>query len=182
METMVPGIRIDPHHLIIREVTEADLPALEWEGEFIKYRRMFANLYKESQAGRTLLWVVTLASGEMLGQAFVMLKSTERAAADGQDRAYIFAFRVKPEWRSQGIGKTLMQFIETDLKKRGFKFITLNVAKDNHKALQLYKRLGYRVIGSQPGIWTYRDHQGRLQHVHEPAWRMIKGLHKFQSR
>ena len=178
MEKMVSETTFDPQDLTIRQVREDDLPALEWEGQYLKYRRMFSHLYKESQTGRTLLWVITLPEGELVGQVFVMLKSTEREAADGQNRAYIFAFRVKPDWRNQGIGGHLMHFVESDLRKRGFNFVTLNVAKDNHGALRLYKRLGYKVLGSRSGNWTFRDHEGRLQHVHEPAWRMIKSLHK----
>ena len=178
MEKTVPELPFDFQDLTIRQVREADLLALEWEGEYQKYRRMFTSLYKESLSGRTLLWVITLPDGELIGQAFVMLKSSERDAADGQNRAYLFAFRVKSSWRNHGIGQTLMRFVESDLQTRGFKFITLNVAKDNQAALRLYKRLGYRVIGSRSGNWTYRDHQGRLQHVNEPAWRMIKDLHE----
>jgi ribosomal protein S18 acetylase RimI-like enzyme len=172
-----PGPPILFDELIIRQVTQEDLSALEWEGEYTKYRRMFVTLYKESLIGRTLLWVITLPGGELIGQSFVMLKSSEQEAADGQNRAYIFAFRVKAAWRNHGIGRHLMEFIERDLVARGFKFITLNVAKNNHGAQRLYKRLGYKVIGSRSGNWTFRDHEGRLQHVHEPAWRMIKGLH-----
>jgi len=172
-----PEPTLELESLVIRQVTEEDLPALEWDGEYIQYRRMFANLFKESQTGRTLLWVVALPEGGLIGQAFVMLKSSEQEAADGQNRAYLFALRVKQAWRSRGIGAYLMAFAENDLRVRGFKFVTLNVAKDNHSALRLYKRLGYKVIGSRSGSWTYRDHEGRLQHVNEPAWRMIKGLH-----
>jgi ribosomal protein S18 acetylase RimI-like enzyme len=168
----------DLQKLVIRQVSEVDLPALEWEGEYLKYRRMFASLYKESLSGRTLLWVATLPEEACIGQAFVMLKSSERETADGHQRAYLFAFRVKPAWRNRGIGRVIMDFVESDLRDRGFKFITLNVAKDNLDALRLYKRLGYRVIGSRSGNWTYRDHTGRLQYVHEPDWRMIKGLDK----
>jgi ribosomal protein S18 acetylase RimI-like enzyme len=69
-----------------------------------------------------------------------------------------------------------MHFIEDDLDRRGFKFVTLNVAKDNPKALRLYRRLGYRIIGSRPGIWSYTDNEGRVQYVEEPAWRMMKRL------
>jgi ribosomal protein S18 acetylase RimI-like enzyme len=176
MEKPIPHPNFDPHNLIIRKVTKADLPALEWDGEYTKYRRMFANLYHESQNGRTILWIVTQPAGEILGQVFVMLKSSERQAADGHHRAYIFAFRVKSAWRNLGIGKTLMEFVESNLRNQGFKFVTLNVAKENQGALRLYQQLGYKIIGSRTGDWTYRDHEGHLQHVHEPAWRMIKGL------
>lgn len=178
MERTLPAESFAFQDLTIRQVQEEDLPALEWDGEYQKYRRMFANLYKESLSQKILLWVITLPDGEFIGQAFVMLKSSELEAADGRNRAYIFAFRVKPTWRNRGVGAYLMQFVESDLRARGFRFVTLNVAKDNQRALRLYKRLGYKVIGSRSGNWTYRDHEGRLQHVHEPAWRMIKGLNR----
>jgi ribosomal protein S18 acetylase RimI-like enzyme len=179
MEKTQPEASFEFQDLTIRQVREEDLPALEWEGEYQKYRRMFASLYKESLSQKTLLWVIALPEGgELIGQAFVMLKSSELEAADGRNRAYIFAFRVKPAWRNRGVGAYLMRFIESDLRARGFRFVTLNVAKDNDGALRLYKRLGYKVIGARPGDWTYRDHEGRLQHVHEPSWRMIKALDK----
>lgn len=162
--------------LTIRQVTKSDLPGLEWEGEFWKFREMFANLYRSCLAGRALMWVVVAPEGELIGQAFVMLKSGERDAADGKSRAYVFSFRVKPAWQNRGIGTFLMRFVEDDLQQRGFKFVTLNVAKENLPALRLYKRLGYQVTGSRPGIWSFRDPDGVVHHVKEPAWRMMKSL------
>lgn len=122
------------------------------------------------------MWVVESPHGEMIGQAFVMLKSGEREAADGERRAYLFAFRIKPAWRNQGVGSYLMHAVEDDLRQRGFQFLTLNVAKDNPDALRLYRRLGYRIIGSRPGKWSYKDHEGRVHHEHEPAWRMMRRI------
>lgn len=167
-----------PEHtnLIIRPVTSADLPALEWDGEFVRYRRMYAGLYPQTQSGQACMWLIESQQGELIGQAFVMLKSSDTDSADGDQRAYLFAFRVKPAWRNQGVGTQLMNFIETDLKRRGFAFVTLNVARDNPDARRLYERLGYRVIGTRPGVWSYRDHEGRIQQVIEPAWRMLKRL------
>lgn len=162
--------------LVIRKVTEPDLTALEWEGAYLHYRRMYAGIYRAACSGTTLMWLVETAQGALVGQAFVMLVSTDKSAADGRERAYVFAFRVKPAWRNQGVGAYLMEFIEDDLRKRGFKTVTLNVAKDNPGALRLYRRLGYRVIGSKPGVWSYKDHQGKLCKVNEPAWRMHKHL------
>ena len=168
--------RIRLADLTIRQVTKADLPALEWEGEYWKFRAMFADLYRNSLLGRTLLWVIAAPGGELIGQAFVMLKSGERDAANGKDRAYVFAFRVKSAWQNRGIGSYLMRFVEDDLRQRGFSYVTLNVAKDNLPALRLYKRLGYQVTGSRPGIWSYRDPDSVVHHVNEPAWRMLKNL------
>jgi ribosomal protein S18 acetylase RimI-like enzyme len=172
----IAPLAFDMPNLVIRQVTKADLLALEWDGKFIKYRRLYARLYHRTLLGTSLMWVVECLQGEIIGQAFVMLKSGERDAADGNTCAYIFSFRVKPEWRNRGIGNRLMLFVEDDLQQRGFKFVTLNVAKDNPDALRLYQRLGYLVTGSRPGVWTYTDHEGRTCHVNEPAWRMMKRL------
>ena len=177
---MIPTTRSEHtfqlNDLIIRQVTRADLPGLEWEGEYWKFRQMFADLFRNSLAGRTLMWIVVSPEGELIGQAFVMLKSGERDAADGKHRAYVFSFRVKDHWRNRGLGSHLMGFVEDDLRQRGFQFVTLNVAKDNQGALRLYKRLGYQVIESRPGTWSYRDPDGVVHHVKEPSWRMMKDL------
>lgn len=176
MEATLRKPVIDPDSLVIRPVTQTDLIALEWEGEFRKYRRMYANIFRNIENGQSLMWMVESPQGEMIGQAFVMLRSSERDAADGVSRAYIFSFRVKPVWRDRGIGSALMAFIENDLAERGFRFVTLNVAKDNPGARRLYERLGYKVTGSKSGIWSFRDDEGQIQHVKEPAWRMMKRM------
>lgn len=163
-------------YLNIRQIKKEDLPDLEWGGEYSKYRRMYASLFRDSQQGRALMWMVETQAGEMVGQAFVLLRSGETAAADGERRAYIFSFRIKSDCQNQGIGTYLMGFIQEDLRERGFKFITLNVAKENPDALRLYKRLGYKVIGSHPGKWSYTDHEGKTHQVDEPAWRMMKRI------
>jgi len=163
-------------NLIIHQVEQSDLPALEWDGEYLKYRRMYANLYQNRLMGKTLMWITQLPQGELIGQAFVMLKSSKPNAADGKHRAYVFAFRIKPLWRNKGIGTYLMDYVENDLRQRDYQYVTLNVAKENPGALRLYQRLGYTIIGSQPGIWSFKDHTGTIHHIEEPAWRMIKQI------
>jgi len=163
-------------YLTIRQVKIQDLPALEWDGEYSKYRRMYASLFRDVRLGRALMWMLETQAGEMVGQAFVLLRSGERSAADGERRAYVFSFRIKPRFRNRGVGTYLMDFIQGDLRDRNYKFITLNVAKENPDALRLYKRLGFKVIGSHPGKWSYTDHEGKTHQVNEPAWRMMKRI------
>jgi ribosomal protein S18 acetylase RimI-like enzyme len=162
--------------LIIRQVVKDDLPALEWDGEFTQFRRMYASLYRDTQTGRAVMWMIETEKGDMIGQAFVILRSGELSAADGERRAYIFSFRVKPAYRNQGVGTFLLEFICEDLRRRGFILVTLNVAKDNPNAISLYRRLGYKVISSHAGKWSYTDHEGTTHHVDEPAWRMMKRI------
>jgi ribosomal protein S18 acetylase RimI-like enzyme len=53
---------------------------------------------------------------------------------------------------------------------------TLNVGQDNPAARRLYERRGYRVVGAEPGVWQYVDHDGFVRTIDEPAWRMEKKL------
>jgi ribosomal protein S18 acetylase RimI-like enzyme len=69
-----------------------------------------------------------------------------------------------------------MKAIEKDLHHRKFQQVTLNVGQNNHAARRFYERLGYSVVGSDPGYWSYIDDKGRRVDMHEPAWRMIKTL------
>ena len=176
MEKIDPDQRINFTQLKIRPVKKEDLQALEWDGEYKKYRRMYADIFYSTLVDKTLMWVIETEQGEIIGQAFVMLKSGESDAADGEKRAYFFGFRIRDAWRNRGIGSYLMRFVEGDLSRRGFHTITLNVAKDNVDALRLYQRLGYKIVGSHAGKWSYIDDQGVIQHVNEPSWRMIRRI------
>ncbi len=165
----------------IRIVTHQDLPDLEWDGEYTHFRRLYAQAFLRAQDGHAVLWIADLPDINVIGQLFVQLDSHRNELADGYDRAYIYGFRVRPTFRDQGIGTLLIQTAESDLKERGFHWISLNVGRDNPRARQLYERLGYHVVAAEPGFWSYLDDHGRLREVHEPAWRMEKEISQVQD-
>ena len=160
----------------IRHVQQEDLPALEWEGEYAHFRRLYADAYARASHGRSILWVADLPEAGIIGQVFVQLSADRLELADGKQRAYLYSFRVRPEYRSQGLGTRMLQRVERELRNRGYRWITLNVAKDNPRARLLYERNGFNVVASEPGIWSYPDEQGDWHTVEEPAWRMEKFL------
>ncbi len=162
--------------LAIRQVIKADLPALEWEGEYTHFRRLYSEAFYRGELGEAVLWVAELPGKRLIGQLFVHLDSRRKELANGDWRAYIYGFRVRPVYRGNGIGTRMMQVTEADLVRRGYRKVTLNVGQDNHDARRLYERLGYTVVGSDPGRWSYFDHLGNLREVVEPAWRMEKDL------
>ena len=75
-----------------------------------------------------------------------------------------------------GLGGLMMDFVETDLAQRRYRFATLNVARDNPAAYRFYYRRHYRVTAPEPGQWSYLDHRGVRRFVDEPALRMEKQL------
>lgn len=160
----------------IRLATQKDLPSLEWEGEYTHFRQLYREIYQGACDGRALMWVADLPVAGVIGQLFVQLTSGRTELADGKTRAYIYGFRIKPAYRRQGLGRKMLQIAETDLLERRFSWATLNVARDNPAARRLYEAAGYQVVGADPGIWSYIDHQGVRREVNEPAWRMLKQL------
>jgi ribosomal protein S18 acetylase RimI-like enzyme len=162
--------------VVIRHVTEADLVAMEWEGEYAHYRNMYADAFERALFGRSVLWVSELSGKGLLGQVFIQLVCDRPELADGHYRAYLYGFRVREAYRSRGIGSMMMKVVESDLRKRGFRSLTLNVAKDNTRARHLYEKMGFRIVAPEPGIWSYLDDKNIWHTVEEPAWRMEKRL------
>ncbi len=170
----------------IRPLVQTDLQALEWEGEFSHFRKIYADAYERAKSGRSVLWVAEIdpqimgqspqKNGRVVGQLFVQLTCDRPDLANGTTRAYIYAFRVRPVYRGSGLGTRMLSVAENDVLKRGFQTTTLNVAKNNYNARRLYERQGYRVVSADPGRWSYPDEKGAWHFVEEPAWRMEKKL------
>ena len=55
----------------------------------------------------------------------------------------ILALAVLPQTQCQGIGKTLLQGLEQEAKKRGYNFIRLNSADHRLGAHAFYEKVGY---------------------------------------
>ncbi|HZX71945.1 MAG TPA: GNAT family N-acetyltransferase [Rhodanobacter sp.] len=91
--------------------------------------------------------------------------------------ARVYSLATRPEARGQGIGAALLEAAVTAARRRGCRVLRLEVRTDNAAAIALYKRLGYRRIGSygqyyQDGAdaWRYElalgapGTQGRTAH------------------
>ena len=160
----------------IRQLVQSDLPALEWDGEYTHFRRLYREIYTSACQGRAVIWIAEASPGQVIGQMFVQLDSGRKELADGQTRAYIYGFRVKPAFRNAGLGGQLLHTAERDLQVRQFQRVTLNVGRQNLAARRFYERYGYHIVAAEPGRWSYLDDLGQRHDVHEPAWRMEKEL------
>lgn len=161
----------------VRQLRAADLSALEWEGAYTHFRSVYARAHERAQRGEAVLWVAEGEAARIVAQVFVLLLSqTDPSLADGNQKAFIHSFRVRPECRRAGLGSRLLDIAEADLIQRGFTTAFLNVALENEDAIRLYERRGYRRLHTVSGDWSYEDHLGGLRHVHEPGWRMSKSL------
>ena len=165
--------------VIIRYGKRTDLPLMEWEGEYSHLRQIYANTFERSRAGLARIWVVEIPPQEIIGQVLLQLKSNREDLADGVDRAYLFSFRIKPQFRSQGLGALLLTEAELDVQQRGFHEMSLIVSKENMRAIQFYQKHGYRIDAPESGEWVYRDHNNERHRVIDPGWKMVKLLKSY---
>lgn len=162
--------------VVLRLAKAADLDKLEWYGQFTHFRALFHRTFREQQQGRRLMLVAD-CNDFPIGQLFVQLSTGDYSSHRGQKRAYFYSLRVMEMFRGNGIGTSLLDRAETIVANAGYRWTTIAAAKDNPAARKLYERHGYHVFNEDPGNWSYRDHEGKTQYVHEPCWILEKRLH-----
>jgi ribosomal protein S18 acetylase RimI-like enzyme len=159
----------------IRPAVAADLPKLEWFGQYAHYRAVFRRTFDDHLAGKRLALVADL-NDYPIGQLFIQFAAARAIFADGRARAYLYALRVMPSFQRRGIGTRLIRAAERALLSRGYQWSTIAVAKDNTGARRLYERLGYRIFTDDPGRWHYVDQSGCERLMVEPSWVLEKNL------
>lgn len=173
-------VHLDDSHsmqeIIIRPLVKTDLPALEWDGEYLHFRNLFADVYRKVEKDTAKAWVAVTKDEKMVGQVFLQMTSDRLELANGWDRAYLYSLRVRPQYQNLGIGSRLIAVVETTLLNMNFSSVTLNVSRSNQAAIRLYGRLGFKIVAEEPGVWSYPDHRGIWRTVTDPSWRMEKQL------
>ncbi|HEM55549.1 GNAT family N-acetyltransferase [Caldisericum sp.] len=62
-----------------------------------------------------------------------------------RDEYYISNVAIYPEFRGSGLGTKLMLYAEQTASKRNLKYLSLDVERENETAINLYKKLGYKI-------------------------------------
>lgn len=61
-------------------------------------------------------------------------------------RIYLSRMLVKKEYRNQGIGAILLDYLTKQAVQMGYAEIALGVDVDNYNAIHLYKKKGFKII------------------------------------
>lgn len=162
-------------NFIIRNASREDLPALEWEGEYRIFRRLYRRAMNEAKEGHRILLVADL-EGRLIGQIFIQLHSIPADPKKMPKTGYLYSFRVRLEYRNLGVGTSLVSSAEDALRRGNFQRALIGVAKDNSDALRLYQRLGYRKISEDPGEWSFIDDENEIRKIVEPTFILEKYL------
>lgn len=71
------------------------------------------------------------------------------------DEVHISTLAVHPSSRGQGIGRMLLEATLDQSARRGAEIATLEVRVSNTTAINLYRKMGFEIVGRRPGY--YRD-------------------------
>lgn len=95
--------------------------------------------------GKTIPYYGIL-NGEIICEATAAVDSSIVQNADGlvdPETAYLFAFRTVTEYQGQGYFSKLFKFMLDDLRKKGYKKVTLGVEPEEIKNKIIYTNYGF---------------------------------------
>ena len=71
-----------------------------------------------------------------------------------RDEVQINNFALHPDFRGRGIGEAALTVILKEVCGKGATFVTLEVRPSNMPAVSLYRKLGFKVLGTRKGYYS----------------------------
>lgn len=145
--------------LVINSLAQAQI------SEIVALDRLcFGGLWSDAAYGREInspnssliaLWVQTLKS-ENYGLS--AQNTTLQPIGIGclwsiVEEAHITLLGIHPGYRRQGLGKFLLCILLEDAIKRRLQWATLEVKTNNHPAISLYEKFGFKIVGKRKGYY-----------------------------
>src|SRR6185369_11120677 len=105
--------------------------------------------FKELLAQRAVAYKTVAADSIMVGFVIGLVEP------DGT--GHVVVLGVSPDWRRQGIGEALMEYVEAGFAGRGVRMIHLEVRTSNAGARFLYEKRGFAIAGRRLAYYTNGD-------------------------
>jgi len=124
------------------------------------------------EKGNIEFWTIeNELDNSLIGELYIFWNSEDKDEADGKERAYLCAFRVKMEFQGRGLGKKLMQRVLFRVKERGFSEATIGADNDDAERLTcMYKSWGFsELIKLQNIDYHYIDKNNSPTHYELPS-------------
>lgn len=116
-----------------------DLVALE-DRTFDSDRMSRAQYRRHLDSASARVLVASANHRQFLGTAVVFFRKRSGVAR-------LYSLATRPEARGKGVGTVLVEAAEVEARQRRCRALRLEVRVDNHDAIGLYERRGYRRIG-----------------------------------
>ena len=90
--------------------------------------------------------LVAEVGGKVAGYCILLFRA-------GNPVARLYSIATAPDMAGQGLGRALIEAAERAAVERGKHSLRLEVRQDNERALSIYRRAGFRPVGSKPGYY-----------------------------
>lgn len=125
----------------IREYAEDHVRNGNWlaEGALERSRKEFEHYLPDGiHSQDQYLWSLLDQEGHKIGVLWVQIK---------HHKAFIFDFVIDEEFRGKGFGKQALMVMDEKLKSMNVESVALHVFGDNVTAQELYKKVGFKIVG-----------------------------------
>ena len=128
----------------IRRAAEHELLEL-WGYESIHTASSNAKFFCDNiKRGNAEFWTLD-HEGELVGELYAFYDLEDKDFADGKKTAYLCAFRVRADFRGQGLGTKLICQVIEHIKDLGYQRVSIGVDATDTVNIRLYTRLGFTI-------------------------------------
>ena len=136
-----------PMHADIRPARASDIDTLvSIENSVFDSDRISRRAFRSHVASGTASLLVAETDGAVAGYALLLYRRGARIAR-------LYSIAVATGHASAGIGRGLLAAAETAARAKDSPILRLEVREDNARAIELYKRAGYRPIGRRENYY-----------------------------
>ncbi len=100
---------------------------------------------KQIIAGERLVYIYKI-NNEFVGEGDLVINVDDSDYFIPNQRIYVSRMIVKKEYRNQGIGGIILDYLIEQAKAKGYKEMALGVDIDNYSAIHLYKKKGFTTL------------------------------------
>lgn len=120
-----------------------------------RHSELAEKFYNELLTGNRTTYIYTI-NNEFVGEISLVKEMNDSDYTIPNLRIYVSRLIVKYEYRRQGIGRKLVDFITEKAKSQGYTEMSIGVDLDNYPALKLYMEAGFDKV-----IYIGEDEQGK---------------------
>lgn len=131
---------------------------IEANGEIAGMGQVFTYGQMKKEEIRTLLLILRYLKLSVIAQAVYFYRSSNILVQITEGDSYLAHLAMYPEFRSKGYGAMLLEAIEREARAAGCRRLVLDVETYNERAIEFYRRLGYRTESTSP-IFRIKDHE-----------------------
>ncbi len=110
----------------IRKATEEEMSEVWRLGKVDSNEATERFFRKQIGSGNADFWTID-DNGILLGELYVFYKLADEEFANGKEKVYLCAFRVRKDKRGQGLGTMLMKRVLREFKDSGLQAATIGV-------------------------------------------------------